>query len=84
MSNKLPLCGSRDALETGVMGLAMECPYVGGNPAGCPLHEVRNLGLWERVKLIYCLSDEDLDILWAEHQNCLRKHMREEALKNGS
>ena len=54
------------------MMLTLECPISGGNPVFCPLHEVRTLDLWHRIKWVSGLASEHLIYLAAYHPVCAR------------
>ena len=61
-------------------GLTMECPYHGGNPEDCPLHEIRLMPRQERVQWVAQLSDETCLNIYQQHLFCLdswRSHGRD-------
>ena len=63
---------NRAPFEAEAMRLILECPYRGDNPAFCPLNAVRKLDLWDRVKWVSCLTEEDLVYLSNYHWVCSR------------
>ena len=62
----------REQRLTTVMGLTLSCPHDDGNPAFCPLCEVRKLPPSGRIAFVRGLSDEDLEYLGTYHQICLQ------------
>ena len=54
------------------MVLTLDCPHCEGNPDFCPLHAVRKLEVWDKVKWVVGLATEDLAYLSVYHEVCLR------------
>jgi len=57
-----------DRLEA--MILTLDCPRCTVNPDFCPLHAVRKLEVWDKVKWVVGLSTDDLAYLLLYHQVC--------------
>ena len=53
-----------------VLGLACTCP-LGEQFSGCCMGELREKPLKERVSLANNMSEEELDIIIAQHKTCL-------------
>lgn len=56
-----------------LVGLLMECPVSGGNPADCPLHEIRLLPLADKFKWARSRTREEADAIFTRHANCPRQ-----------
>jgi hypothetical protein len=56
--------------RTFVLGLACGCPF-GEQLSGCCMGELREKPLKERVSLAKNMSEEELDIIIAQHKTCL-------------
>jgi hypothetical protein len=64
---------SKDLIEEArfaLHGRILRCP-LGGNPADCPLHEIRLLPLDVRIKWLESQSDEEAVELYHQHNACL-------------
>ncbi|MFA6959168.1 MAG: hypothetical protein WC205_00265 [Opitutaceae bacterium] len=59
-----------DTLRNYVLELARTCPVVQDNPSGCPLYDIRQLSINERVTWSISLSIEDLKKIIAYHCAC--------------
>ncbi len=53
-----------------VLRIAQDCPIKHNNPAHCPLAEIRQLEMPERIKWINAMSDENLSYFAAYHCVC--------------
>lgn len=71
----------KSEIRDNILGLAMNCPVGHCNPADCPLYQVRQLGLPQRLDWFRQLSDEELVYLNAYHfvcmKTCLTAHLAE-------
>lgn len=65
-----------------VKGVLVECPL--GTPLeSCPANKVRGLPLPELVRIVNEMPDEQLDVIIAYHENCLKQREAEvEVLEN--
>jgi hypothetical protein len=61
--------------RTFVLGLACACPF-GEQLSGCCMGKLREKPLKERVSLARNMSEEELDMIIAQHKTCLaeREH----------
>ncbi len=62
----------KDRLASTVIYLAADCPYDHCNPDYCPLFNVRQMPLEERVEWICGLNLEDLEYITNYHHVCLQ------------
>jgi hypothetical protein len=64
---------AKDLLESKMFGLAVACPYWGGNPCKCPFHEIRKKSLLERHEWAKRLSETEALNYLTFHQFCLQQ-----------
>ncbi len=62
--------GKESAVRVAMHGRILRCP-LGGNPADCPLHEIRLLPVEERLKWLDSKTDFELTVLFGYHIKCL-------------
>ena len=60
-----------ETIKAHIFGLTVACPYAGGNPNDCPLHEIRQLPLSERKVWVKDLTDEECRSYCEYHSHCL-------------
>ena len=53
-------------------GRILRCP-LGDNPPDCPLYEIRQLPVEERIVWLESKADEEVDALYGFHLRCLDK-----------
>lgn len=53
-------------------GRILRCPD-GGNPKGCPLHELRQLPIEDRILWLESKSDDEVARLFQHHVRCMAK-----------
>jgi hypothetical protein len=58
------------AVRTAMHGRLLQCA-LGGNPADCPLYEIRQLPIEERIEWLDSKEDEELMKLFTYHTKCL-------------
>ena len=61
---------NESAVRTAMHGRILRCP-LGGNPADCPLYEIRKLPLDDRLKWLDSKTDFELIQLFGYHMKCL-------------
>lgn len=61
---------SRVDPRTMLFGLIFRCP-LGGNPADCQGHAIRELPIEDRIAWLDGLSDEECSQVYARHLDCL-------------
>ena len=61
------------AIDEQIFDLSGACPFYGGNPEHCQLHEVRKVGFLERLSYIATLSAEEKELLISCHDTCIQK-----------
>ena len=59
-------------------GRILRCP-IGGNPADCPLHEIRKLPVEDRIAWLESNTDEEIIALYELHSECLECKLEESA-----
>ena len=59
-------------------GRILRCP-LGGNPEDCPLHEIRKLGVEDRIAWLESNTDEEIIALYELHSECLECKLEESA-----
>lgn len=57
-------------------GRILRCP-LGGNPCDCPLHDLRELPLEDRIAWLESKSDEEVIELYHLHNQCLECKLEE-------
>ena len=63
---------ARAELLDSILHVAVNCPVAQSEPIDCPLHEVREMELRERLKWLNRLPDDDLSYLAAYHCVCFK------------
>ena len=58
----------------GMHGRILRCP-LGGNPEDCPLHEVRQRSLEDRLTWLESKTDKEVLELYTYHINCLERKL---------
>lgn len=58
-------------------GRLLRCP-LGGNPEDCPLHDIRERPVEERVAWLESKSDDETIALYQQHIRCLKCKLRED------
>ena len=57
-----------------LMGLAVACPVGQDNPADCPLHEVRDLPLIQRVAWVKARTQDEVKNILSYHRTCCPRY----------
>jgi len=65
-----------DEARFALHGRILRCP-LGGNPADCPLHEIRMMPIEKRVMWLESQSDEEVVELYHRHNTCLECKLEE-------
>ncbi|MCX6895456.1 MAG: hypothetical protein NTZ16_08180 [Verrucomicrobia bacterium] len=73
---------TRAELESVALELIVACPLDSSNPQNCPLRQLREQPLTERVRWLRALADEELAYLVSYHQVCLNTKLQAEPLLN--
>ena len=60
----------------GMQARILRCP-LGGNPADCPLHEIRKWPMEKRLSWLETLNDEEIVELYRQHSDCLEIKLEE-------
>ncbi len=70
------LVNKESAVRTAMHGRILRCP-IGGNPSDCPLYEIRQLSIEERMEWLDSKSDFELTALFGYHVKCLERKKAE-------
>ena len=62
---------SAEAARIALSGRLLRCP-LGNNPADCPLHDVRQMPVEERITWLESLSNDEVIAFYLQHVRCLK------------